>query len=217
MKEKVIALLNRYGKLIVSFCFVLSILGLILNYAFPNEVLSTQAVNMKTGDDRYLALPQGTVVTYSYHTQYPMRGIQIGIHKGEQTFSQGMVIYKVFRTDTKEIVANGVIALAALTDTQYVYMPFEDKEKCVGDLTLELSYDGGDQGVAPSIIANSTLTKDTATAVNGQTYQGSLKTSYIYSYDRYPLKLDFKYMVLVFAAVFLTLEPRKRVEKYAKK
>lgn len=216
MKGKAIALLDRYGRVFLAVCLGLSILGLMANYLVPDENILTKSINMAEDNDQMIPLEPATEVTYALHSDYPMRGIQVGINTQGNTFLKGNVLYTVYKTGTQTQVASGSVALSSLvpdktTNIQYVYMPFEDKNQCIGDLTVHFTYDGLDTGLAPALMANATQLDKTETRVNDVVFAGSLKSYYIYVYYRYPLQLDFKYFILLFGAAFLTVETRKRV------
>lgn len=215
MKGKVVTILERYGKYLVPLMFLLAVVGLITNYMYPNEKLRTLEMNMEEGGEKTIALSTETTVSYTLNTDQPMRGIQIGVDEQGQNFTAGNLVYTVTKTDSGEQVASGNVALQTLFDIQYVYMPFADKEKCQGDLTIIFSYDGADAGIYPYLIANDTEVENTQTFVDDSLYEGSLKANYIYSYYSYPFKLDLQYMLLLFAAALILIIPGKREKNYA--
>jgi hypothetical protein len=210
MKDKLIELLEKYGKYFVLFCIVVSALGLVLSYLFPNEVPFGVDVNMEKGNEFTIPLTKGTTLEYKCNTgTLPMGGIQVYVSKEGAEFTDGKIIYKVYNSDSSKELASGEQLVKDLVDPQFVYLPFSDKKASVGDITIQFSYEGS-EATPPAIVANSKILDKASTLVNGSPISGNIKSSYIYISYTHPLAFDFKVMLAIFVTVFFTLEGKRR-------
>lgn len=205
IKERLRIILNKYGRVFVIFCIVISALGLIFSYVFPNEVIDTYAVNMNEETQYKILLDKESYIEYYLNSGIkPMIGIQLGISKEGNDFSDGRIVYEVYNSDMQLLGTNELL-LKDIYDIQYVYLPFAGMGECNGDLYLKLYYTGNDQAV-PAILANKTELEDAKTLVAGSEIEGNIMSCYIYSHNTYPLVFDLKIILVMFIAVFCTLE-----------
>jgi hypothetical protein len=211
MKDKIIGLLEKYGKLFVLFCIVISVLGIIFSYVFPNEVFDQIEVNNEENSDFKIPLTQGSFVEYKCNTgERPMAGIQVYISKEGAEFVDGKIVYEVYNGDGTVLLGTGEQLLKDLFDPQFVYLPFKGMKECNGDLTIKF-YFTGSETTPPALIANrNTEIKDTSTLVDGSIIAGNLKTRYIYIVYTHPLVFDLKVILAIFVTVFFTLESKKK-------
>lgn len=205
IKEGLTIILNKYGRIFVIFCIVVSALGLIFSYVFPNEVIDTYAVNMNEETQYKIPLDKESYIEYYLNSGIkPMIGIQLGISKEGSEFSDGKLVYEVYNSDMQLLGAKELL-LKDIYDIQYVYMPFDGMGECNGDLYLKLYYTGSD-AASPAILANKTELEDAKTLVSGKEIEGNIMSCYIYSHNTYPLVFDLKIVLVMFIAVFCTLE-----------
>lgn len=209
MKDKIIGLLEKYGKFIVICCIVVSALGIVLSYVFPNEGFDSIDVNLEEGSDFLIPLTQGEVMEYKCNTRkIPMAGIQVYISKQGAEFSDGRIIYDVYNSDGTQLLSSGEQLLKDISEGQFVYLPFANKKDCIGDLIIKFSYTGSET-TAPALIANNKAIEDASTSVNGSPISGNLKSSYIYINYTHPLVFDLKVILAIFVTVFFTLESKR--------
>lgn len=212
MKDKIIALLEKYGKLFVLFCIVVSVLGLVISYVFPNKIFITREINPEENSEYHIPLEQGSAIEYQCNTgDMAMSGIQIGISKEGAEFTDGKIIYEIYDS-TGALLGAGEQMLKDIYDLQNVYFPFPGKADYNGDLHVKFTYTGSEP-TTPSLIANKEQEvedKSAATFVDGNQIEGNLKSWYIYKRSTYPLVFDLKVMLAIFITVFFTLESKKK-------
>ncbi|PXV90164.1 hypothetical protein C8E03_10571 [Lachnotalea glycerini] len=212
MKDRIIGLLESYGKLIVISGIVIAALGLAVSYVFPNTVINTTDINVIEGSEFSIPLPPNSFVEYQCNSgTKPLNGIQVWISKQGAEFTDGKVIYEVYDSNGT-LLGTGEQLLKDVDDPQYVYLPFTNMSECNGVLTIKF-YFTGSENAYPALIANKEVEiKDeyASTSVNGKRIEGNLKSSYIYFYHTYPLVFDLKVMLAIFVSVFFTLESKKK-------
>lgn len=210
MKDKIIGLLEKYGRYFVLFCIVISALGIVLSYIFPNEVIYSIGVNEEENDDFKIPLTKGSIVEYKCNTgEKPMAGIQVWISKEGAEFTEGKIIYEVYNGDGSVLFGQGEQALKDIDDPQFVYLPFKGMKECNGDLTIKFYFEGN-EAIAPALHANKTAVEEASTLVDGAVITGNIKSSYIYINYTHPLVFDFKILLAIFVTVFFTLESKKK-------
>lgn len=210
MKDRIIDILEKYGKVFVLFCIGVAILGIVLSYVFPNEIPYEIEVNNVEQEDFNLTLTPGAVVTYRCNTgTKPMAGIQVWISKEGQEFWDGRIIYEVYNKDESVLYGVAEQSLAELFDIQFVYLPFKGMKECNGDLVIKFSYTGS-ENVYPVLKANKVELEDASTSVDGNIIEGNLKSSYIYMNYTHPLVFDLKIILVIFITVFFTFESKKK-------
>lgn len=224
--------------LITLFCLA----GFIGSLLFPNKVLDTYVINMSEEEgDTEILLPLShdaqRQVAYRVDTSgRPMRGIQIGINKQGREITGCYLRYQVYagekiqKMDMAQITAEGQPLSDSLYDLsqgdnlQYVYLPFTEYEKCVGNLVIVFSVEPKEEGAADgeeiAIMANHHEVEKTETCyvtdrgdyaqedyaqVEAINRDLSLKCSHIYTHDTYPLLYDFRILTFVFLAVSMAV------------
>jgi hypothetical protein len=209
MKEKIIELLEKYGKLFVLFCITVSAFGIVFSYVFPKEKPYGIDVNIEEGSEFNIPLTKGEVVEYKCNTgTKPMAGIQLYVSKQGAEFTDGKIKYEVYNSDGTKLLSSGEQLLKDISDVQFVYFEFGNKKECNGDLVIKFSFEGSETTV-PALIANKKVVEDASTSVNGSLITGNIKSSYIYVVYTHPLVFDLKVMLAIFVTVFFTLESKR--------
>ncbi len=195
--------------------------GFIGSYIFPNTVLDTFVINMEEEEeDTQVQLPLSlhTPIEYEMNTNgLAMRGIQVGINKRGYAQEETVLRYSVFIGD--ECISQNAYHVAAGDDLQYVYLPFDQYEKCVGELRISflLEAAGGDEETYPALMANHAEIKNTRTIAEnrpeGAEEEVSLKCNYIYTHDTYPFLYDCRLLTFVFLAASMAVVYPRRKEK----
>lgn len=210
MKDKIILLFEKYGKLFVLLCIAIAIIGIIASYLFPNESFDSSDINIEENADFKIPLTQGSVVEYNCNTgKRPMAGIQVFISKEGAEFSDGKVHYEVYNKDGSVHLGSGEQLLKDIEDGQFVYLPFKGMKECMGDIKIKFFYTGS-ESIAPALIANQDEIEEVSTIADGTRIKGNIKASYIYINETHPLVFDLKIMLAVFVTVFFTLESKKK-------
>lgn len=210
MKDKIILLFEKYGKLFVLLCIAIAIIGIIASYLFPNESFDSSDINIEENADFKIPLTQGSVVEYNCNTgKRPMAGIQVFISKEGAEFSDGKVHYEVYNKDGSVHLGSGEQLLKDIADGQFVYLPFKGMKECMGDIKIKFFYTGS-ESIAPALIANQDEIEEVSTIADGTRIKGNIKASYIYINETHPLVFDLKIMLAVFVTVFFTLESKKK-------
>ncbi|KAB1434389.1 hypothetical protein [Candidatus Galacturonibacter soehngenii] len=210
MKDKIILLFEKYGKLFVLLCIAIAIIGIIASYLFPNESFDSSDINIEENADFKIPLTQGSVVEYNCNTgKRPMAGIQVFISKEGAEFSDGKVHYEVYNKDGSVHLGSGEQLLKDIADGQFVYLPFKGMKECMGDIKIKFFYTGS-ESIAPALIANQDEIEEVSTIADGTRIKGNIKASYIYINETHPLVFDLKIMLAVFMTVFFTLESKKK-------
>lgn len=210
MKDKIILLFEKYGKLFVLLCIAIAIIGIIASYLFPNESFDSSDINIEENADFKILLTQGSVVEYNCNTgKRPMAGIQVFISKEGAEFSDGKVHYEVYNKDGSVHLGSGEQLLKDIADGQFVYLPFKGMKECMGDIKIKFFYTGS-ESIAPALIANQDEIEEVSTIADGTRIKGNIKASYIYINETHPLVFDLKIMLAVFMTVFFTLESKKK-------
>ncbi|MBA4686733.1 MAG: hypothetical protein H2184_06220 [Candidatus Galacturonibacter soehngenii] len=210
MKDKIILLFEKYGRIIVLLCIAIAIVGIIASYLFPNESFDSSDINIEENADFKIPLTQGSVVEYNCNTgKRPMAGIQVFISKEGAEFSDGKVHYEVYNKDGSVHFGSGEQLLKDIADGQFVYLPFKGMKECMGDIKIKFFYTGS-ESIAPALIANQDEIEEVSTIADGTRIKGNIKASYIYINETHPLVFDLKIMLAVFVTVFFTLESKKK-------
>jgi len=205
--------------IVTLLCFA----GFIGSLFFPKQVLDTYKINVseEDGDAEFgIPLSEQTPVSYELNTAgSPMRGIQVAVSK-EGSSQEGVILrYQVYEHSADEarrfgeLLSDNVYQVSDGDEVQYVYLPFEDSEKCRGDIIVTFCYESDTEiQNPPALLANHTLIDNTLTMNGEQPVEGSLKTMYIYTHDTYPLLYDFRLMTFVFlaASMAVSYSGRKR-------
>ncbi len=210
------------ANIILPILTLLCLAGFIGSYIFPNTVLDTFVINMaeEEGDTEVLLpLSLQTPIEYEMNTKgLPLRGIQVGINKRGHALTRTNLIYSVYVGD--ECICNNVYEVAAGDDLQYVYLPFENYEKCIGDIriTFLLDADEEDPDAYPALMANHAQVKGTNTIAENRP-EGeedtvlSLKCNHIYTHDTYPFLYDCRLLTFIFLAASMAVNYPKRKKK----
>lgn len=196
--------------------------GFIGSYIFPNTVLDTFVINMaEEEEDTEVLLPLSlkTPITYEMNTKgLAMRGIQVGIHKRGYGLEKTNLIYAVYAGE--ECISHNVYEVATGDDLQYVYLPFENYEKCIGDIRITFVLDAAeeDADAYPALMANHTMVKDTRTIApirpkGEENTELSLKCNYIYTHDTYPFLYDCRLLTFIFLAASMAVHYPGRKKK----
>ena len=198
---------------------------------FPNRVLDTYPMNIsgEENTDEILPLSEGSVISYTMDTgTRPLRGIQPGISLQGGRFRTGVIRCSVFTEPGHIQVSDNNFALSGLTDNVqqqiaggaaediafqpfYMYIPFQNYEKCKGKITVEFTYESnaempepffkaGMQHIVPGLQSNDVKKEGTATAWDGKVMQGGLTGYYVYTHNTYPLVYDLRLLLCVFLA-----------------
>ena len=201
--------------------------GFIGSLLFPNKVLDTYKINVteEEGDTEFtILLSKEEKISYVMNaTANPMQGIQVGISKESETQEGVILHYQVYQQEKEEdsllgeLLSDNVYEVELGDDLQYVYLPFDNSDRCTGEIVVCFYYESENQGMkAPALLANHTQIKDTITMVGDTMLDGSLKSMYIYTHDTYPLLYDFRLMTFVFLAASMAVTYPKRKSKEGK-
>ena len=212
------------ANVILPILTLLCLAGFIGSYIFPNTVLDTFVINMaeEEGDTEVLLpLSLQTPIEYEMNTKgLPLRGIQVGINKRGHALTRTNLIYSVYVGD--ECVCNNVYEVAAGDDLQYVYLPFDNYEKCIGDIRISfvLDADEEDPDAYPALMANHATIDGTATIAEirpegEENTEVSLKCNHIYTHDTYPFLYDCRLLTFVFLAASMAVNYPKRKKEEA--
>jgi len=189
--------------------FLLLVL-LIVSFLIPKKVIDTYKINTseEEGDTEYL-LPLGAnqVITHQLTSaSRPMFGIQVGLSKNGADYEQSVLYYDVYSTETQTLLSHNEYLLSQGEDLQYVYLPFDNYESCLDEITISFHYENRDDSViaAPSLLANGRNLSTSKTLVDQSLISGNIKCMYIYTHDTYPLVYDLRIMLLVFLAASMT-------------
>ena len=201
-------LLRIYGRRIVGGGILLCLLALAVSYIRPKQQLQTVTVNMGAEEERLARLEPGVTVSYVCETRgYPMAGIQVGIGKYGRQLDTGWLHVWVYGEGQETLYSESLLALADMDDGQYVYVPFDNYERCAGELSIAFSYEpeGGEENF-PGIYVNGETVEDARTYVDGELLDGGLKCYYVYRVDYYPLLYDLCLALFLLAGVFFLTE-----------
>lgn len=220
IREKICGKVYIILPVITFLCFA----GFIGSLVFPDTVLDTYEVNMKEdeGDEEVALSLQGeNHITYEMNTNgLAMRGIQVGINKQGKDL-KGILHYDVYllKDNSKNLVSSNVYSLEEGFDLQYVYLPYNEYEKCVGNIMIDFYTEGNtEEAQSPAIMANHKMTENTKTSCTiDSEFAGSLKGSYIYTHKTYPFLYDFRIMTCIFLAVSMTVQYPRLKGKAKKK
>ena len=145
--------------------------GFIGSLIFPNKVLDTYEINMTQEEGEpevLLPLSYDMPIEYEVDTKgRQMYGIQLGINKRGFLQQGKKLSVKVFSKDTG--VSEMLYDIEQGDELQYVYLPFEDPEKCVGQLRIELVLAQGSAASKedlPALTANFNEVPDTKTVIS---------------------------------------------------
>ena len=210
------------ANIVLPILTLLCLAGFIGSYIFPNTVLDTFVINMaeEEGDTEVLLpLSLQNEIVYEMNTKgLPLRGIQIGINKRGHALLRTNLIYSVYAGD--HCLCNNVYEVATGDDLQYVYLPFENYEKCIGDIRIvfRLDADEEDPDAYPALMANHAKIEGTKT-IAGVLPEGeedtevSLKCNHIYTHDTYPFLYDCRLLKFVFLAATMAVNFPKGKKK----
>lgn len=200
--------------------------GFIGSLVFPDTALDTYSVNMEEeeGDaEVLLSLSDVSHVGYKMDTNgLSMRGIQVGINKQGFLLTGNLCydVYTVTEAGERVLVSENTYALSEGDDLQYVYLPYNNYENCVGRLFIDFYTTRDENGLYPALMANHSVMENTITTVETgsnpadksteeeQVY--GLKCSYIYTHKTYPLLYDFRILTFIFLAAAMAVEYPKR-------
>lgn len=210
------------ANIVLPMITLLCLAGFIGSYIFPNKVLDTFVINMaeEEGDTEVLLpLSLQDEIVYEVNTKgLPMRGIQVGINKRGYALERTNLIYSVYVGD--DCICNNMYEVAAGDDLQYVYLPFESYEKCVGDIRISFVLDAGeeDPDAYPALMANHAQIKDANTIAENrpegeEDTQISLKCNHIYTHNTYPFLYDCRLLTFVFLAASMAVNFPGRTKK----
>lgn len=198
--------------------------GFIGSYIFPNTVLDTFVINMEEEeDDTEVLLPLSLQepIVYELNTKgLPMRGIQVGINKRGYAQENTTLVYAVYKEE--ECISRNVYGVAAGDDIQYVYLPFENYEACIGDIKITFLLEtAGDAETYPALMANHAQIEHGKTTaenrpVGEEETQVALKCSHIYTHDTYPFLYDCRLLTFVFLAASMAVVYPQRSRKEEK-
>ncbi len=192
---------------------------LVISCLIPKKVIDTYKTNIteEDGDEEYL-IPLDAKSTITYHMNTgnrPIMGMHIGVAKNGNIYQDETIICRVFAGDQKIPVSENIYSLSQGEDVQYVYIPFENYEACMGDIAVEFNFKTSDQvtGSYPSILANGKKITNAYTQINGHRIEGNIKNIYIYTHNTYPLVYDLRILVALFAAASMAVNYKKRGAK----
>lgn len=210
------------ANIVLPIITLLCLAGFIGSYIFPNEVLDTFTINMEEEEgDTEVLLPLSlqTEIVYEMNTKgLPLRGIQVGINKRGHALTRTNLIYAVYAGE--DCVSHNVYEVAAGDDIQYVYLPFENYEKCMGDIRITFILDAAEEepDAYPALMANHRQIEGTKT-IAGNRPEGeektevSLKCNHIYTHDTYPFLYDFRLLTFIFLAASMAVNYPGRKKK----
>lgn len=193
------------------------VLLLVLSYLFPNKVLDTYPLNHGGEESREenQALPEGSVISYTMNTgTRPLRGIQPGISAENQSFENGILKYRVYLEADNTLVSENSYPLRELSrsvaesvqggaaaelahEALFTYLPFQDYEKCKGDIRIEFTYESMGDTQTGILEEQEPPTGAPALLLN----EGKIKGYLVYTHNTYPLVYDLKILVFLFLAV----------------
>ena len=197
------------GILLPLMTFLLLVL-LIVSFLIPKKVIDTYKVNIseEEGDAEYLLpLEADHVITHQLNTESrPMLGIQVALSKNGAIYEQSVLYYDVYSTETQTLLSHNEYLLSQGEDLQYVYLPFDNYEACLDEITISFRYENRDDSSvkAPSLIANARQLTTGKTLVDQRIIEGNIKCMYIYTHNTYPLVYDLRIILLVFLAASMS-------------
>lgn len=195
--------------LLPLFTLLLAIL-LVCSYLIPKKVIDTYQINVTEdeGDtEQLISLEEDSKITYHMNTgTRPIMGIHIGVAKNGNAYDTAAILCNVYTEDGTLISENGYL-LQQGEDMQYIYIPFQNYDKCFGEISMEFTYRAeNDTNVTPpGILANGKDLTDAYTEIDGNKLDGNLKTIYIYTHDTYPLVYDLRILTALFFAASMTV------------
>lgn len=188
---------------------------LVISYLVPKKVIDTYKTNIteEDGDEEYL-IPLDFESTITYHMNTgnrPIMGMHIGVAKNGNVFQDETIICRVFADNQKIPVSENAYSLNQGEDVQYVYIPFQNYEACMGDITIVFNFKSSNQvtGFYPSILANGKEITNAYTQINGDRIEGNIKNIYIYTHNTYPLVYDLRILAALFAAASMAVNYNK--------
>lgn len=193
---------------------------LIFSYLVPKKVIDTYKTNIteENGDTEYL-IPLNKETTIIYHMNTgsrPIMGMHIGVSKNGNTFTEETIHCDIFTDNQKTQVSSNVYALNQGQDIQYVYLPFQNYEACMGNITIIFTYQSSNQtsDYYPSLLANGKEITNAYTQINGNKIEGNIKSIYIYTHDTYPLVYDLRILFVLFAAASMTINYKGSLQRF---
>lgn len=176
---------------------------LVLSWLFPNKVLDTYELNMREEGEYLIPLNPESKLTFSINTgTRPLRGIQPGISKQGGTYELGILKYQVYDKVGNRLLSDNTYPVRNGLELQYVYLPFTNYEKCIGDIRIEFSYDPeGNQTDIPALLMNTSKIEGTQTVFQKEFVDGGLKGYLVYTHDTYPFTYDLKILLCISIAV----------------
>jgi len=212
--KKLLDFLNKYGRILAGLGVLICVAGLVLSYVKPKQKLETITINMSAEGETVLELAQGTVIEYICDTKgYAMSGIQVGISKYGNALAEGAMLCSVYTEDREVLLSQTLISVGELDEGQYVYIPFENYEQCIGTILVEFTYTDP-SGAVMGLMANTAELEDAVTVVNGIESKCQLKSYYVYRLDYYPLLFDLSILLFMFVGAFM-LTGNKKEKIYA--
>lgn len=211
MVAKIAAWINKHITVLLPIITLLCAFALAASYVFPNKVLDTYVFNMEEEngiEESILMLEAESIVSFQINTgSRPLRGIQVGIHKNGGVFENGMLFTQVYDSGRTTLLSENRYEIKDGLDLQYVYLPFDNYESCVGDITIEFSYDaqGNTADEMPGLMINTATLEEKETYLDGEMLQGNLKGYLIYTHNTYPLTYDLKLCLFLLLAMTMTV------------
>ena len=212
-------LLRRFRpEIVLPIITILILIGLVISIMVPKKVIDTYKVNIseEEGDKEVMiSLSPEKEVRHMLNTgSRPMLGIQVALSKNGMQYKESLLICDVYQTGTDILLSHNEYLLAQGEELQYIYIPFADFEKCIGDITIQFQYKALDgQLVSPSLLANSRIINGSSTRMDGIEYPGNIKCMYVYTHDTYPLVYDLRILLFLFLAVTMTVLPPTFLKK----
>ena len=190
---------------------ILLLVLLIVSFLIPKKVIDTYKVNTseEEGDIEYLlSLESNQVITHQLNSEgRPMLGIQVALSKNGAVYEKSVLNYDVYSTNTQTLLSHNEYLLSQGEDLQYIYLPFNNYESCLDEISISFYYENKDapSTAAPSLLANARELSTGKTLSDERMLKGNIKCMYVYSHDTYPLVYDLRILVLVFLAASMTI------------
>lgn len=188
------------------------VLGIVLSYIFKNEAITALGYNMDDSTAYTVSMAKDEAVEYNLLTQEKLLGVQVRLTNFNKEISEGRIHYEVTSREDGHTLGSSFIP-THFVDGNYIFMPFEGFETCIGSLKLTLWCEDIEGKNYPGVYVNKQKIPDTNTSVNGKMQEGNLLIIYNTPIYNKPLLWDFTMMLFIFFTIFVMVD-KGRLKKY---
>ncbi|MBU9724566.1 hypothetical protein [Diplocloster modestus] len=217
MIKKVCNWIDRNIRRLLLLGILLSVLGIIASYLFPNEYMATQGYNTKAEQLVQNPLAEGTVMEYKFQVDERLLGVQVKYTTYDKKLTSGVIHYEVLSQTDGHSLGSSAMAAPNIAEGQDVLMPFTGFETCSGPLILRIWCDGVTDGNYPGIYTNPQIIPDVSTSINGQVLQGNMIMTYCYPAYNKPLLWYFVLFLFVLLTLFAVTDKGQPIIRKGKK